>query len=458
VIGWMINLAYLAVLTAASPVLTYRALRHGKYRAGWRQKLWGLLPVRRSNRTCVWLHAVSVGEVLLLQTVIDGLRRRLPDAEIWLSTTTHTGHDVAQEKFPDCRVVYFPLDFTWAVRKALTRVRPDLIALTELELWPNFIRQAHARGVPLVLINGRTSERSFRGYRWIRPIIRPTLRCFDRLGAQTDEYRERLMRLGACGRRTIVTGTVKFDGLQADRDNPRTRSLRAAFGITAGDRVLVAGSTHAPEERLILDSYRELRNEFPDLRLILAPRHQERFDEVAALVKRVGFELRRRSERGDGSRFRAPRPDVEPDFPRGKESGPPVRDHSVLLLDTLGELAACWGLADVAFVGGSLSHRGGQNMLEPCAYGAAVILGPNTWNFRHAVEMLRSRRAVSVVFDGTELTGEVRRLLHDDLAARRMGQAARELVQSQQGATARTLDLLCEALGSAADPASRRAA
>ena len=456
-IGWLINLAYLAVLAGASPVLLYRAVRHGKYRDGWRQKLRGLLPVRQSDRTCIWLHAVSVGEVLLLKTVIDGLRRRLPDVEIWLSATTHTGHAVARDKYPDCRVVYFPLDFTWAVRNALRRVRPDLIALAELELWPNFVRHAQALGVPLVLINGRISQRSFRGYRWIRPVMRPTLRRFHRLGVQTDEYRERLLQLGACGRQTIVTGSVKFDGLETDRDNSRTRALRAAFGITATDRVLVAASTHAPEEQLILECYRELRSEFPELRLILAPRHKERFDEVAALIERRGFQLRRRSEKGDGSFFREPPPQAETDPLHGEDSRPLFRDQPVILLDTLGELAACWGLADVAFVGGSLSRRGGQNMLEPCAYGAAVILGPNTWNFRHAVELLQTRRAVSIVHDGSELTHEVRRLLHDVLAARRMGQAARELVQSQQGATERTLNLLCEALAVAA-PASRRAA
>ncbi len=436
----MINLAYLVLLGIASPLLVYRALRLGKYRTGWRQKLWGRLPVRQSRRTCIWLHAVSVGEVLLLRTIIDGLRQRLPDAEIWLSTTTHTGHGVAQQTYPDCCVVYFPLDFTWAVRNALDCVRPDLIALAELELWPNFVRQAHASGVPLMLINGRISERSFRGYRWIRPIMRPTLRRFARLGVQTEEYRQRLMQLGACGQRTVVTGSVKFDGVETVRDNPRTRGLRAALAIAPGDLVFVAGSTHSPEEQLVLECYRDLQTEIPELRLVLAPRHQERFDEAAALVRAAGLPLVRRSDnlRGNASSVAGDRP--------------------VLLLDTLGELAACWGLADVAFVGGSLSRRGGQNMLEPCGYGAAVLLGPNTWNFRHAVELLQSRGAVSVVHDRVELTREVRRLLRDGPAAGRMGQAARELVQSQQGATQRTLDLLCAALGSAADRDSRRAA
>jgi 3-deoxy-D-manno-octulosonic-acid transferase len=440
VFGWMMNLAYLVLLGMASPLLVHRALRRGKYRAGWRQKLWGLLPVRLSQRTCVWLHAVSVGEVLLLRTIIDGLRRRFPNVEIWLSTTTHTGHAVARDKYPDCRIVYFPLDFTWAVRQALARVRPDLVGFAELELWPNFVRQAHALGVPLVLINGRVSERSFRGYGWIRSVMRPTLRRFARLGVQTEEYRQRLMQLGACGRQTVVTGSVKFDGIESDRNNLRTRRLRMELEIAAGEWVLVAGSTHAPEEQIVLECYRKLRNEFPELRLVLAPRHQERFDEAAALVQAAGLPLVRRSDQH--------RDDLR------KSTG----DRPVLLLDTLGELAACWGLADAAFVGGSLSRRGGQNMLEPCAFGAAVIVGPNTWNFRHAVELLQSRSAISVIHDGVGLAHEIRRLRQDEFAASRMGLAARELVQSQQGATELTLDLLCDVLGTAIDRESRRVA
>lgn len=427
-IGWLTNLCYLATLALAAPVLLGRAVRHGKYRTGWREKLLGQLPLRTGHGACVWLHAVSVGEVLLLRTVIEQLRAERPELEIWLSTTTTTGHAVAREKYPDCRIVYFPLDFTWAVRAALRRVRPDLIALAELELWPNFVRAAHRRRVPLVLINGRIGARSYRGYRCIRPIMRSTLRRFARLGVQTDAYRQRLMRLGACGRRTVVTGSVKFDGVQAGRDNPATRRLKRALGIADTEKVLVAGSTHAPEEEVVLDCFRQLRAEFPALRLILAPRHAERFDEVAALVRSAGLPLFRRS---------ASRPVPETLDPA---------ERPVLLLDTLGELSAGWGLADVAFVGGSLSRRGGQNMLEPCAYGAAVLFGPNTWNFRHAVELLLAHGAAEVVPDGTWLLPAVQRLLRDPETTARMGAAARDLVTSQQGATQRTIELLLENL------------
>jgi 3-deoxy-D-manno-octulosonic-acid transferase len=428
VAGWLTNLAYLAALGVFAPFLLWRAIRQGKYRTGWREKLWGHLPRREGHGDCVWFHAVSVGEVLLLRTVIEGLRRDNGDLEVWISTTTHTGHAVAREKYPECRVVYFPLDFTWAVRAALRRARPDLIAVAELELWPNFVREAHALGIPLVLINGRISARSFRGYRWVRPVLRPTLRRFVRLGVQTEEYRQRLLRLGACGRRTVVTGSVKFDGVEGDRGNPATRSLRAALGIGDDEPVLVAGSTHSPEEEYVLDCYRELRTEFPTLRLLIAPRHRERFEEVADLVRAAGLPLRRRSAGGQAGPAAAP------------------GERPVLLLDTLGELSAGWGLADVAFVGGSLSRRGGQNMLEPCAYGAAVLFGPNTWNFRHAVELLLARRAAEVVHNTAELSGAVRRLLRDLPAARRMGSAARDVVLTQQGATRRTIDLLREFL------------
>ena len=429
--GWILNAVYLGLLAVLSPVLVWQSWRTGKYRKGWSEKFLGRLPVRASASQsapavpCVWFHAVSVGEVLLLGPVLKRLRAERPEIEAWLSITTQTGHDVARDKYPECRVVYFPLDFTWAVSNAITRVRPSLVVLVELELWPNFIRSVDRAGIPLVLINGRMSERSFRGYRRIRPLIASILRRFARLGMQSEEYRARLVELGAPPERTEVTGSVKFDGLESDRANPKTAALRAAFGLRENDRVLIAGSTQAPEEELALNTFAALRTEFPDLRLILVPRHKERFEEVARLVLARGFSLVRRSV---GT--------VE----GGSDPAP------VLLLDTLGELGACWGLADIAFVGGSLTNRGGQNMMEPSAYGAAVLFGPNTQNFRQVVELLLSNSAAEVVHSGEELTATVQRLLTDTALARHRGDAARNLVLAQQGATERTVRMLLDGL------------
>jgi 3-deoxy-D-manno-octulosonic-acid transferase len=425
--GWILNLAYAALLATLSPVLVYRALFKGKYRTGWREKLLGHAPRRESTGECAWLHAVSVGEVLLLRTIIDQLQAQQPHLEIWISTTTHTGHAIAREKYPDCRTFYYPLDFTWAVRNALHRVRPTIIGLAELELWPNFIRAAAATGVPLILMNGRLSDRSFRGYSRIRFLIRSVITCFTRIGAQNDVYRERFIALGASPDAVITTGSVKFDGVAAERNPTRTAALRIELGIAPHQRILVAGSTHAPEEAIVLATYRELLRSHADLRLIIAPRHQERFGEVATLIEDAGFPVLRRT-----ARDAAANPD----------------QAAVVLLDTLGELSTIWSLADVAFVGGSLCQRGGQNMLEPCAYGAATVCGPNTWHFRQIVEWLTSQQGLAVVADQHELTSTIARLLDDPAAARRQGLRARAAVLSQQGATTRTVELLLDALQS----------
>ena len=435
-IGWLLNLVYLGLLVLVSPVLAYRAVRQGKYRHGLAEKLFGRGVHRVATGRCVWLHAVSVGEVLLLKPVIEELRRQ-SGVEIWLSTTTQTGHAVAREKYPECQVLYFPVDFTWSVRAALERVRPDVIGLVELELWPNFIRAAAGRGIPLVLINGRIGERSFRGYRLVRFLMRRVIGRLSAIGMQTPEYARRIIELGAPRERVTVTGSVKFDGVRLEQDTTRLAALRAELEIASHERVLLAGSTHAPEERVVLDCYAELQREFPELRLLIAPRHQERFDEVAALITAAGWPLGRRSQRKATSiDHREARR-----RPRSSDTCP-----EVILLDTLGELSDCWGLAEIAFVGGSLSQRGGQNMLEPCAAGAAVVVGPNTWNFRHAVELLVDAGGLVTVSDADELPRALRRLLSDASAADTLRSAARDAIKSQQGATRQTVAMLLDAL------------
>lgn len=433
--GWILNILYGALLLAASPWIVYRRLRLGKDREGWRQKLFGDIPARPGAKPCLWFHAVSVGEVLLLKPILDRLRAGRGDLEIVISTTTQTGQAVAREKYPFARTIYYPFDLTWAVDRALRRIRPDAVALVELELWPNFITAVHRSGIPLVLLNGRISERSFRGYSRLRRLVGSWLEKFTWLTVQTEEYAERLRALGAPQGRVIVTGSVKYDGLQHDRSNAATARLREAFGIASHDRVFIAGSTQAPEEQIAIDSYRVLSTEYPDLRLIIVPRHKERFEEVAGLIERSGFGLRRRST--------------------GTTTG--SSDRPILLLDTLGELSACWGLADIAFVGGSLTNRGGQNMLEPAAYGAAVLFGPNTSNFRHAVELLLARDAARVVHSGDELTTAVRDLLENNFTRATMGERSRQLVLSQQGATARVVTMLDDVLPTTPG-AARRAA
>jgi 3-deoxy-D-manno-octulosonic-acid transferase len=446
-----LNLVYLLLVVAVSPVLLGRAVTRGKYRQGWSEKLWGRLPRTEGGRKVVWVHAVSVGEVLQLKSLVPRLQSARPDCEVLITTTTTTGRAVAGRTFPDCRVSYFPLDFTWAVRAALARVRPVLVVLVELELWPNFIRATDAAGVPLALINGRMSRRSFRGYRRARFGTRPLLERFARIAVQTGEYAQRFVALGAPPEKLIVTGSVKYDGVACDRHNAQSVALREAFGIADSERVFIAGSTHEPEERIALDAYWTLHEEFPDLRLVLVPRHAERFDEVARLVTSRGARLIRRSQQGRaGDKFTRGTHGLLPvgfdDNGQLLHHGQQFHHRPVCLLDTLGELSACWGLANVAFVGGSLTARGGQNMIEPAAFGAAVIVGPNTHNFRDVVEGLQSRDAICVIDRPDALASAVRELLRDPQRAERQGAAARAFVREQQGATDLTLQLLVELL------------
>jgi 3-deoxy-D-manno-octulosonic-acid transferase len=415
--AWMLNVAYLALLALASPLILWSAFRHGKHREGFAAKLLGRVPRRSGRRPCVWLHAVSVGEVNLLATTIAELERHRPEWEIVVSATTKTGYDLAHKKYAGRAVFYCPLDFSWAVAEAMRRVRPTLLVLAELELWPNLIAAAKGQGARIAIINGRLSDNSFRGYRRLGWLVARVLRHVDLIAAQNAETADRFRELGARPESVHVTGSLKFDGAQTSRGNPRTVELRRLADVRDDDVVFLAGSTQAPEEHDALDIFRRLAPEHPRLRLILVPRHKERFDEVAALLARSGIRWQRRSELPSSPADRVP----------------------VLLVDTIGELGAWWGVASIAFVGGSFGSRGGQNMLEPAAYGAATCFGPNTWNFRDIVAQLRAAEAAVVVRDAAELEAFVRRALNDLEWATALGSRAQSLVLAQQGATQRTV-------------------
>ena len=420
---YLLNLFYIALVVLASPWLVYQALRKGKYRAGLGEKFLGLVPRRASDGPCLWFHAVSVGEVNLLAPLLAEIRRSRPDWECVISATSLTGFTLARKKYAGYTVFYCPLDFSWAVRAAMRRIRPAGLVLAELELWPNLILAAHEFGARVAIINGRLSERSFRGYRRGKWLLQPLMARIDMIAAQNAEFAARFRALGARDEAVCVTGSVKFDGATTERANAATQALARAAGFAQDDIVFLAGSTQQPEESLALAAYVKLRVRFPRLRLIVVPRHPERFDEVASLLDSSGVSWQRRSRLvAEGAR-------------------PAAR---VLLVDTVGELGAWWGTAQIAFVGGSLHKRGGQNMIEPAAYGAAVSFGPNTRNFRDIVALMLAADAAVVVRHGDDLTAFVERCLSDAAYQATLGGRARKLVASQLGATARTLARLTE--------------
>lgn len=389
----------------------------------------GLQPTACSRS--VWFHGVSVGEIHLLRGVIARFQNRFPDYQIVVSSTTEAGFAEAKRCFPTAHVIRWPLDCSWAVARAIREVDPELVVLAESEWWPNFLLAAKRAGVPVVAINVRMSPRSARRYRRFRPITRRWLSLVSHFAVQTSEYASQLKDLGVPAERITITGSVKYDGAKTDRNNSKTLELRRLLQIHENNLIWIAGSTQTPEEQIALAIFRKLQPEYPNLRLILAPRQPDRFNEVAELLHRSGANFARRSE------------------------SKPLDKH-VILLDTIGELGAAWGLADIAFVGGSLDgQRGGQNMIEPAAYGAAVVFGPHTWNFRDAVRRMIDADAAIEVRDAAALEAAIRQLLSGQERRRQLGENARKLVCQQQGATERTLDSIDIYMASILAPPSR---
>jgi 3-deoxy-D-manno-octulosonic-acid transferase len=418
---WLLDALYLLAMLLLSPWLAWRAVRTGRYRRGIGPKLLGLRAPLPPG--AVWFHGVSVGEVHLLRQVIAAFRRRCPGRACVVSASTDTGLDEARRCFPDLAVFPFPFDFSWAVGTSLDAVSPALVVLAEGEIWPNFLLACRRRGVPVAVVNGRMSPHSRRRYARLAVLARPFLGAIDLFAMQTEDYAEAVRRLGVPPGRVHVTGSVKYDGVSGERGNPRTAALRRLLEVREDDLVWIAGSTQAPEEEVVLGVYRRLREEYPRLRLFLVPRAKDRFDEVARLLERSGLPFVRRS------RLLL--------FPI------PHSPFPICLVDTIGELGALWGLADLAFVGGSLDgRRGGQNMIEPAAYGSAVVFGPHVWNFAEPAARLLEVGGACQVADAAGLEAVVRDLLRDGERRRRMGAAARAFVLGQQGATGRTVALL----------------
>lgn len=425
--SFLLDVLYLLTVAVLSPWLAWRAATTGRYRTDLSAKLFGRVAVSNpAGRPVAWFHGVSVGEVHLLSTVVAAFRRRHPDWHVVVSSTTDTGLVEARQRIADATVIAYPFDFSWAVKTALETVRPTVVVLAESELWPNFLAATARRKTPVIVINARISPRSFGRLRCVAGLARRALfRHVTTFAVQAPEYAERLRQLGVNACQITVTGSVKYDGATGDRGATQSQELRRLLGVASTATVWVAGSTHAPEEEIVLGVFARLRSRFPHLRLLLVPRHPDRFAEVAQLIARTGLPFVRRSQ----------------------VTEPLLEMPAVVLLDTVGELGAAWGLADVGYTGGSLDgKRGGQSMIEPAGYGVPTVFGPHVWNFRDAAQRLVESGGAVMVSDAAGLEAEVARLVEDADRRRRVGDAARRLVLEQQGATARTLDVIDRAV------------
>jgi 3-deoxy-D-manno-octulosonic-acid transferase len=433
----LLSIAFLILL----PRFLFDALRHGKYVAGFRERLGNVQPILNSHTPLIWIHAVSVGEAQAARPLVQELKTRFPDISLAISTTTRTGQELAQDIFK-CDAVsifYFPFDWRWTVRRVLSAVRPTAVIILETELWPGFLRECRSQKIPVVIVNGRLSGQSFRRYRLVKRFISRVLSCVTLAIMQTDADANRLIDLGMEPENVRVSGSLKFDAGISPATTSATDYFNERFALNSAAPVILAASTHAPEERVILKSFKQILAKHPDTRLLIAPRHPERFNDVASLIELSGLTYSRRTK-----------PAVVADT-----------TNSVILLDSIGELQSVYSLATIVFVGGSIARTGGHNILEPAAVGACVVTGGYTHNFHAIVETFskadalvqlspmpeaEAREELTIVLDG---------LLIDDARRAGIGARAKKLVNQNRGATQRTVDWLEPVLLSSPDAVSR---
>jgi len=421
------------------PRFLYDAFRHGKYVAGFRERLGSLSPV--SGQPLIWIHCVSVGETQAARPLVLALKNQLPDRRIAISTTTLTGQNLAREIFKNDaeKIFYFPFDWRWTVRRTLKALRPEAVLIMETELWPGFLRECERQEIPVVILNGRLSERSFRRYRLFRGFMSRVLGGVSLAIMQTEADATRLQLLGMAADKVQVSGSLKFDAGTLPLNDALTAELRARFGFTNESPLILAASTHAPEERIIIEAFkRVIARAVPTARLMIAPRHPERFGEVAATVEASGLSWSRRSA-----------PEQTSD-----------RTATVVLLDTIGELQSAYSLAKVVFVGGSIAKTGGHNILEPAAVGVCILTGAHTYNFREIVEAFVRKDAIVQLpampdSDTVLKLEELFAAFLTDLDKRRLlGERAKQLVNQNRGATERTMKFLNELLANSVAPAN----
>lgn len=420
---WALRLLYdtgfLLVMILGSPFFLYRIATTSRFRAGLGERFGAVAP-RQGERRCLWVHGVSVGETKAARPLVESFARRHPEFEIVVSNTTEGGQALAARLFSNLRRFYYPLDFSPIVRRVLRRIRPDAIVLMELEVWPNFLMEAHRQRIPIFVANGRLTENSLRGYRRIRALL-PQFDWVDLYCIQNESFRDRFRALGIPESRLQITGNMKFDEVViAPKEMPPDPALQELLALHSGETVLVGGSTHPGEEAALLRASRSAGANRAAMCLLFAPRHPDRTDDVLADLRALGQEAFRLTQ-----------------LRREKRALPRA---AALVIDTIGELEKFYALADLVFVGGSLVPRGGHNVLEPAAMGKAVIVGPHTFNFASEVSLLVGGQAMLQAADESGLAQAMENLLRDPQARKAMGERAVAIIRQQQGSALRTIE------------------
>ncbi|HBG26947.1 MAG: hypothetical protein A2Y10_12340 [Planctomycetes bacterium GWF2_41_51] len=423
------DLIYLLALIAYSPKILYRVLTQNRYKEGWAERL-GEIRRNFPEKKCVWVHAVSVGEVNATKTLIAELKNQFPQYEIIISATTDTGVEQARKLYAeDFKVFYFPFDFSFIVHRTFSKLKPDLCLLMELEVWPNFTSKAAKLNIPVVVVNGRISDRSFPRYKLIKCFVEKTFCKVSLFLAQTKEYADRFIALGGRKDTAIVTGSLKYDTAQVTDKVEGAEKIAQQINI-ANQRLFVAGGTGPGEEKIIIDVFKNLKHhaQFSDVRLAIVPRKPERFNEVADLITNSGFDLTRFSRLKSGEQ---------------KEE---TNSSTVILGDTMGDLRKFYSLSTIVFVGRSLVPMGGSDMMESAAMGKCTIFGPHTFNFRETVkDLLRAKGAIEVK-DEKQLYETLKKCLDNPQFANQIASAGRQVIINSQGATQKTIAAILDLL------------
>lgn len=418
-------LLFIAALLAL-PYYAIKMTLTGKYRKSMGPKFGLVRPsifAEMKGRPRIWIHAVSVGEVTAAEPIVASLRAHFPEACIVLSTSTETGQDMARRIVTGATsFMYYPLDIPFVVKKAITRVRPDIFILTETELWPNFIRACKEQGAKVIMVNGRISPRSYQRYALTRFFWKQVVNLIDDMGVISVIDAERLMAIGMPRARVHVLGNAKYDGLAAKASSPVREEMEKRLNLSRMDRVFVAGSTHDGEEKIVLHVYMHLLEKYPDFKLIIIPRHPERGNAVLSLVKNAGFHDCITMTEIEEGRHRT--------------------GERIIVIDVIGELFKVYALASVVFCGGSLVPKGGQNILEPAAWGKVIFYGPSMDDFRDERELLEKAGAGITVKSGDELLAGILTLISDPATLVRRGEEGRKIVVSNMGAADRYAEMV----------------
>lgn len=414
------DLIFLVFVVFYLPIYLFRR----KFHPGFLARL-GILPSRLELNKPIWIHAVSVGEVMAVKNLVRELRIAWPDKRFFISTVTPTGNKIAKGIAKENDFVsYFPLDLSFIVRSVVDKVKPSLFIIMETEIWPNLISYLYRKNIPIVLVNGRLSDRSFKGYRCIKFLLKPLLNKINLFCVQTKMDAERLLHLGVLENRIKITGNMKFDN--ADYSDKKIASYadkyKTLLELKPEDQLWVAGSTHPQEEEIILDVYKKLLSEFPQLKLLIAPRHPERAKEIEKIALKSGF-----------SSIFISTLDLKPNTYNLKP---------IFILDTIGELVSFYAIADIIFVGGSLIKKGGHNILEPASLGRPVIFGPYMFNFRDIAGLFLENKACILAHNREELFLNIKDLLINPAKSTELSQRAKTIILQNQGATARNLECI----------------